>query len=117
MWPSSTRSTKNRWNNSTQTSVGSPCNWRGSKKSGLNPAPPSADEVALKRRIDEIYTERPYYGSRRITVALKLEGCDIDCKRVQSAMRQIGISGVCSGPNLSKRNMQHKVYPYLLRNV
>ena len=41
------------------------------------PVPPSAEEVTLKHRIDEIYTERPYYGSRRITVTLKLEGWDV----------------------------------------
>lgn len=32
-------------------------------------------------------------------------------------MREMGIAGICPGPNLSKRNLQHKVYPYLLRGV
>jgi putative transposase len=34
------------------------------------PVPPSAEEVALKHRIDQLYTEHPYYGYRRITAQL-----------------------------------------------
>ena len=34
------------------------------------PVPPSAEEIAIKHRIDEIYTKYPFYGSRRITVAV-----------------------------------------------
>lgn len=32
-------------------------------------------------------------------------------------MRELGLFAICPGPNLSKRNMQHKVYPYLLRGL
>lgn len=32
-------------------------------------------------------------------------------------MREMGIAGICLGPNLSKRNLQHKIYPYLLGKV
>jgi putative transposase len=32
-------------------------------------------------------------------------------------MREMGIAGIYPGPNLSKRNTEHRVYPYLLRNV
>jgi putative transposase len=31
------------------------------------PVGPSAEEIATKRRIDELYTARPFYGSRKIT--------------------------------------------------
>ena len=43
----------------------------GLNRSGLyyRPPPPSEEELSLKRRIDEIYTARPFYGVRRITVA------------------------------------------------
>lgn len=77
---------------------------------------PSAEELAIKRRIDEIYTAHPYYGSRRITVALQNE-LPVSRPTVQRYMREMGIAGVCPGPNLSKRNQQHAVYPYLLRNL
>ncbi|TYO92761.1 IS3 family transposase, partial [Desulfallas thermosapovorans] len=38
-------------------------------------------------------------------------------KAVQRHMREMGIAGISPGPNLSKRNQQHKVYPYLLSNL
>ena len=78
---------------------------------------PSAEEVAIKHRIDEIYTEFPFYGSRRITVQLRREGREINRKTVQRHMREMGIHGIAPGPNLSKRNQAHAIYPYLLRNV
>jgi len=81
------------------------------------PVPPSEAEVAIKHLIDEIYTKHPYYGSRRIAVTLrKRHGISINRKRVQGYMREMSITGICPGPNLSKRNIQHRVYPYLLRN-
>jgi putative transposase len=82
-----------------------------------NPVGPSESEVRLKHRIDEIYTKHPVYGSRRINVMLRRDGWDVNRKRVQRCMREMGIAGICPGPNLSKRNMEHRIYPYLLRNV
>ena len=80
------------------------------------PVPPSAEEVAIKHRIDEIYTQYPFYGSRRITAVLRRD-MTINRKAVQRHMREMGIAGICPGPNLSKRNQEHAVYPYLLRHV
>ena len=82
-----------------------------------NPVEPSEEELRLRHRIDEIYTDRPVSGSRYMTAILRREGWIINRKRVSRCMREMGIAGVCPGPNLSKRNQQHKVYPYLLRNL
>lgn len=79
--------------------------------------PPSAAEIASKHRIDELYTESPFYGSRRILAQLRRDGNTINRKTVQRYMREMGIQGICPGPNLSKRAHTHAVYPYLLRNV
>jgi putative transposase len=81
------------------------------------PVPPSAEEIALKHRIDAIYTKYPFYGSRRITVTLNAEEIAINRKAVQRHMREMGLTGICPGPNLSKRHAQHAVYPYLLGGV
>ena len=78
---------------------------------------PSAEEIAIKQRIDEIYTKYPFYGSRRITVTLDREGILVNRKAVQRHMREMGIAGICPGPNLSKRNSEHRVYPYLLNGI
>lgn len=80
------------------------------------PLPPSAEEVAIKHRIDKLYTDHPFYGSRKITVLLKPDW-DINRKRVQHYMQEMGLAGICPGPNLSKRNSAHQIYPYLLRNL
>nr|WP_249226453.1 IS3 family transposase [Alicyclobacillus mengziensis] len=81
------------------------------------PVAVSDEEIRLRRRIDEIYTERPASGSRYITAILRREGWPINRKRVVRCMRAMGITGVSPGPNLSKRNLAHKIYPYLLGGV
>jgi len=91
----------------------------GLSRPGLyrQPAPVSVEEVAIKHRIDEIFTKHPFYGSRRITVTLQKEEISINRKAVQRHMREMGIAGICPGPNLSKRRLEHRVYPYLLGNI
>ena len=81
------------------------------------PVEPSAREIAIKHRIDELYTKYPFYGSRKMTVVLCQEGLYVSRPTVQSYMREMGIAGITPGPNLSKRNQEHKVYPYLLRGL
>jgi putative transposase len=80
------------------------------------PVPPSAEEIAIKHRIDELYTACPFYGSRKITVLLQPDWV-INRKRVQRYMREMGLAGVCPGPNLSQPTPGHQIYPYLLRHV
>lgn len=82
------------------------------------PRPVSAAEVAIKHAIDEVYTKYPFYGSRRITVELcEVRKLPVARETVQRYMREMGITAIYPGPNLSRRNSEHKVYPYLLRNV
>src|SRR5690349_19718770 len=81
------------------------------------PRPPAPHEVALKHRIDEIYTAHPYYGSRRISAVLRQEGQTVHRKAVQRHMQEMGIAGVAPGPHTSRRHPTHPVYPYLLRHV
>jgi putative transposase len=81
------------------------------------PVPPSPEEIALKHRIDELYTAHPYYGSRRVTAVLRQEGRLINRKAVQRHMQEMGIAGVAPGPHTSRRHPTHPVYPYLLRHL
>jgi putative transposase len=78
--------------------------------------PPSARELAIKRRIDELYTAHPYYGSRKIAVLLHPE-LGVSRPTVQAYMREMGIFAIVPGPHTSKPAPQHQIYPYLLRNV
>jgi putative transposase len=81
------------------------------------PVPPDAENLVLLNLIDEEYTRRPFYGSRKILVYLRGMGYVINRKRVQRLMRILGVSGIVPGPNTSKRNQAHKVYPYLLTGL
>lgn|SRR5512145_459364 len=81
------------------------------------PVGPSAQEIAIKRRIDEIYTLYPIYGSRRMKAVLCRQGWCISRPTVQRHMREMGIAGIAPGPRLSKPHPEHKVYPYLLRGL
>jgi putative transposase len=81
------------------------------------PIGPSEDEIRIKHRIDEIYTQYPFFGSRRMTAMLRRENWIINRKTVQRYMREMGIEGITPGPNVSRRNQQHMIYPYLLRGL
>lgn len=81
------------------------------------PLAPTPEEVALKHRIDAVYTDRPYYGVRRITAQLRRDGILVNHKAVARHMREMGLAGICPGPNLSKRAQRAAIYPYRLRDV
>ncbi len=81
------------------------------------PAPPSVEELAIKRRIDEIYTAWPFYGSRRIHEQLGREGQAVNRKAVQRHMQQMGLVALGPRPGTSHRHKEQAVYPYLLRDI
>lgn len=95
------------------------CELLGVSRSSLyyRPVGPAALELALKHRIDEIYTQRPFYGSRRMIVTLQREGQEVNRKRIQRYMREMGIWGLAPGPNLSRRRQESLIFPYLLRGL
>ena len=68
--------------------------------------------------IDLQYSKTPFYGSRRMAHALSLQiGEKINRKRIQRLMRLMGIEAIYPRPNTSKRNKEHKIYPYLLSGM
>ena len=81
------------------------------------PGAPSPEEVALKHRIDELYTRYPFYGSRRMAVQLRRDGLVVNRKAVQRHMREMGLAGLAPGPATSASTPSHPVYPYLLRHT
>jgi putative transposase len=77
----------------------------------------SPEALALMRIIDELYTEHPYYGARRMSKALAALGHPIGRKGVRAYYAVLGLHAIYPRMNLSKRNQAHKVYPYLLQGV
>jgi putative transposase len=76
------------------------------------PRPESAENLRLLRRLDELYLEYPFFGSRRMAVTL-----GVNRKRIQRLMRILGIEALYPKPNLSRPAPGHEIYPYLLRGV
>lgn len=101
-----------------QISLRTQAKWLGISYSSLfyKPVLPTERELLIKRRIDEIYTTWPFYGSRRITAVLRSE-FKVSRPTVQAYMREMGIEGIAPGPNTSRPAPEHQIYPYLLRNV
>ena len=81
------------------------------------PAPVSAEDQAIMDKIDEIFTDRPFYGARKISRKLKELGIPIGRKHTATLMRLMGLEAVFPKRNLSKPHPNHPVYPYLLRGV
>ena len=81
------------------------------------PAPVDPDDLAVMRRMDELYLASPFYGSRRMVAVLRREGLVINRKRVRRLMRVMGLEAIYQKPNTSQGHPDHKVYPYLLRGL
>jgi putative transposase len=81
------------------------------------PAPVDPDDLAVMRRMDELYLASPFYGSRRMVAVLRREGVVINRKRVRRLMRVMGLEAIYQKPNTSQGHPDHKVYPYLLRGM
>jgi putative transposase len=82
------------------------------------PAPAlSAEDERLMRLVDEEYTARPFYGSRRMRAALARRGERVGRRRVRRLMALMGLKAVYPKPNLSRPNKHDARYPYLLRGV
>jgi len=76
-----------------------------------------AEDLALMRRIDREYTERPFYGSRRMTAVLRSDGYAVNRKRVRRLMGVMGLEAIYAKPRTTMAGRGHRVYPYLLRGV
>ena len=81
------------------------------------PGGEASEDLRLMRLIDEQYTARPFYGSRRMTVWLNEQGEEVNRKRVQRLLRVMGLEAIYPKPRLSLAGKGHRIYPYLLRGV
>ena len=94
-------------------SVRRQCALLGLARSGVYREPTAANdnELALLRRIDELFTAWPFLGSRRITALLRAEGRAVNRKRVQRLMRWMGIAALGPKPRTTKPAPGHKNLP------
>ena len=95
------------------------CTLLGLSRSALyyTPVGESAANLALMRRIDELYLQYPFYGARQMVRHLAREGVTVGRHRVRRLMRLLGLEAIYRKPRTSVANPEHRVYPYLLRGL
>jgi putative transposase len=79
--------------------------------------PVRPEDLELMRLIDEQYLKTPCWGSRSMRNYLRRLGYKVNRKRIQRLMRTMGLEAIYPKPRTSRRHPEHRVYPYLLRNL
>jgi len=77
----------------------------------------SPENLALMRRIDELFLKYPFYGSRQMVRQLRREGILAGRHRVRRLMRLMGLEAIYQAPKTSMPHPAHRIYPYLLRGL
>ena len=75
----------------------------------------SPENLALMRRIDELFLKCPFYGSRQMARQLRREGVPVARHRVRRLMRLMGLEAIYRAPKTSVPHPEHRVHPYLLK--
>lgn len=82
------------------------------------PRPIAPEDLELMRLIDEQYLKTPTYGSRSMVRHFwREQGRKFNRKRIQRLMRLMGIEAIYPKPHTSRPHPEHKIYPYLLRDL
>jgi putative transposase len=78
----------------------------------------SPANLALMRRIDELFLKYPFYGSRQMVRQLWREGIEAGRHRVRRLMRLMGLEAIYQAPRTSEpHHPAHRIYPYLLKGL
>lgn len=77
----------------------------------------SSENLTLMRRIDEVFLEHPFFGSRQMRRFLCRDGFEINRKHVRRLMRLMGLQAIYQKPRTSDPHPGQKVYRYLPRGL
>ena len=76
-----------------------------------------AGNLALMRRIDKLFLEHPFYGSRQMVRHLWRGGIPVGRHRVRRLMRLMGLQAIYQSPRTNRPHPAHRVYPYRLKGL
>jgi len=74
-------------------------------------------QLALLRLVDEIYTQYPFFGTRQMSDYISLHHYPCNRYETRWAYEHLGLHSLAPGPHTSKPHPEHKVYPYLLKDM
>lgn len=74
-------------------------------------------DSAYRKELEMAYLKYPIYGYRRINKYLNSKNIYSTEKKTRNSMKLLGLNAIYPKPKLSKRHPEHKVYPYLLKNL
>jgi len=77
----------------------------------------SAENLRFMAIIDKQFLDTPWYGSRQMGRYMQRLGHKCGRHRVRRLMRLMRLVPIYQTPNTSKKHPQHKIYPYLLREL
>lgn len=73
--------------------------------------------LLLMKLLDEQYTKHPSWDVKRMKFWLERKDIYVNQKRIRRLLRLMGLEAIYPKPKLSRNNPEHKIYPYLLRNL
>ena len=105
----------------TELSIEKQCSLLSVSRSGFYYKPRTENDfnLELMRLMDAHYLKHPYKGARRMHTWLTMDkGFDVSKNRIERLYYNVmGLRSLLPGVHTSKRNKDHKVYPYLLREL
>ena len=72
-------------------------------------------DIKFLNELNEIHSEFPYYGTRRLVIALENEGYWVGRKLIKSAMEYMGIRALYPKHQTTQAYKEHYKYKYLLK--
>ena len=76
-----------------------------------------AQNLRFMEIIDKQFLEMPWHGARQMARYMMRQGHACGRHRMRRLMRLMRLVPIYQEPNTSKKHPQHKIWPYLLRNV
>jgi transposase InsO family protein len=75
-------------------------------------------ELRIRKKIEDISREHPYYGYRRITAQLRRDKLIVNHKKVLKMMKELGIQGRIKRRYITTTNSRHnnKIYSNLIKD-
>ncbi len=100
-------------------SIARQCELLGIHRSGYyyQPNGESALNLEIMGCLDRQYMDTPFYGVLRMHQHILSLGYNINVKRIRRLLRLMGIFAIYPKKGLSLPDKEHKIYPYLLKDV